>query len=122
MVQDGTLFKSKIFRSLFALCIAIVVVGALMKILHWPYANELLLAGFLSTILFYSVRSLLKRPKRWLDLLKWGWVVSICIVSPFRIFHWPTTEALVQLPNVLFLGLLLIYLRKIMLERAQLSE
>ena len=67
----------------------------------------------------YSTWFLLKRNKGLFDFLKWGWVVLTCVFVVTKIFHWYQL-AIGETQSVFQLSLLLAFLRKLMLERAQL--
>ena len=121
IVQDGTLFKSKIFKRLFFLSIAVTLTGVLWKIMHWYPGNYLLLAGFSAFILSYSARFFLKPEKVLFDYLKWGWVVSTCVLIVCKIFHW-YPNVVVQLQSIFQLALMLAFLRKVMQQRSQLPR
>jgi len=119
IIQDGTLFKSKVFKRVLSVCAAITVIGVLWKIMHWYPASILLLTGFSSFAIAYTVWFLKKPGKTLIDFLKWGWVVLTLIMAACKIFHWPTL-VIAPAQYVFQLALLLAFLRKIMIERAKL--
>ena len=121
IIQDGTLFKSKVYRNIFIPCVLLVILGAGWKILHWAFADILFLSGFTIITVAYTAWFIQKQPKVSLDFLKWAWVLSTSIALVFTVFHRPGNAPLKQLCNVFLLVLLLAFLRKIILLRRPLA-
>jgi len=61
---------------LFRLSIAIVLLGALLKIMHWPYAAMALTVGTFGVIFFYTLRFILKSDKKLIDVVKFIFILS----------------------------------------------
>ncbi len=67
--------------------IAILLVGALFKTMHWSGASVLLLTGGIGIAIFYSLRFLQKNPKSFLDYTKLFLLLSFLLHYTFRVFH-----------------------------------
>lgn len=74
LLINGTLIKTKHFRLLKG-SIALIIIGALFKILHWEYHKTLIVIGFLSIVLIYFLSFLNKPIKKRLNYLKLAWVI-----------------------------------------------
>jgi hypothetical protein len=74
LLLNGTFIKtkySKIAQGIFA----IVIVGSLFTIMHWPYGTLILVSGFAGIVIVYFLSFLKKPIKNRLDILKLAWVV-----------------------------------------------
>ncbi|NRD18562.1 hypothetical protein HNV08_00770 [Winogradskyella eckloniae] len=84
--------NSKILTFPLRLTVIILTFGALFKIMHWPYAAQLMLIGSVSIGLLYSIRFLKKADKSRLDYVKLSlillWVFSY-LVKAFHIIYLP---------------------------------
>ena len=79
LVMNGTFIKTKYFRILKGI-IAIILIGALVKILHWEFhginGNLILTIAFLGIMTTYFFSFLNKPLKKRLDFLKLVWVLT----------------------------------------------
>jgi hypothetical protein len=73
LINNGTL-RSTWFWFLILGCVLLALLGAMFKIMHWPYANMMLLAGLCSIGLAYLASFLRKPSKGIFDVLKLIWV------------------------------------------------
>jgi hypothetical protein len=100
--------------------INIFLVGALMKILHWPGANNVLTAGLGSVILFFLPAASLSayrdeedKTMYWVYLS--GFVCAVIVLSGalFKVVRWPGADILLRIgviiPYVLFLPVYLVH-------------
>jgi hypothetical protein len=69
--------------------IALLIAGALFKIMHWPGANVMMLVAYAVIPPLYIVRYFKKTEKKLIDHVKLLLVFSWCLASAFRVFHWP---------------------------------
>ena len=74
LLINGTFIKTKYFRILKGV-IAIIIIGALFKIMHWEYNSLILITGFIGIILTYFFSFINKPIKKRLDYLKLAWVI-----------------------------------------------
>lgn len=83
----GTFIKKK---SLWAsgLGIIIIIIACLFKILHWSWANELILLGSAILIIQYSIHFIRKVEKGIIDYLKWVYVLFSFTLIPGRVLHY----------------------------------
>jgi len=85
MITNGTFIKTRYFKIAQG-CIAIIIIGALLKILHWTtYANLIFVVGLLGIMTSY-ILSFIKKPiKKRLDYLKLLWVI-VSYISGILVF------------------------------------
>jgi hypothetical protein len=69
LLVNGTFYSSKLFQLAVAL-IGVVILGALLKILHSPFADPALFLPFLLVFIVYVIHFRSKKPKTPLDILK----------------------------------------------------
>ena len=90
LVLHGTFIKTKYFR-IFKGIMAIVIIGALIKILHWEFqgvnGNNILTVGFIGIMVTYLFSFLNKPIKNRLDFLKLAWVISSYSVGILIFLH-----------------------------------
>ncbi|WP_425076376.1 GldL-related protein [Psychroserpens sp. S379A] len=77
------------------LALVIIIYGALFKVMHWPYAQQLMLIGSILVALLYCIRFLLKINKVQLDYVKLALVLFWFLSYSNTAFH------LIDLPYVL---------------------
>ncbi|WP_460220397.1 GldL-related protein [Psychroserpens sp. MEBiC05023] len=85
------------------LALIILIYGALFKVMHWPYANTLMLYGSVAIAVFYTIRFLNKKEKIRLDYIKLGLVLLWVFNYLTTIFH------LFKLPYILEIILLIVF-------------
>lgn len=81
--------SNTLFRKLFFLSAAIFTMGLLFKILHWPYATELILISLLSVCVFIIPYYLKINEPLMLRILKPAFLFTITLFTLMRILHWP---------------------------------
>ena len=86
MFQSGNTKLKSIIPLFFLL--GLVVVGFVFKIMHWPMANLMLIAGAICLLVFYGFHFYKKEQKTEFDYIKLIWIVAFsstifCIV--FRV-------------------------------------
>ncbi|MFI0427953.1 hypothetical protein [Mariniflexile sp. HMF6888] len=86
LIRNGTFIRTKYFR-IFKGVIAIIIIGALFKIMHVPYNNIILTIGFVLCVLIYCFSFIKKPIKKRLDYLKLLWVVVAYPGAVLRILH-----------------------------------
>ena len=82
--------------------LGVTTIGALMKIMHWPLASQLILTGIISIPIIYSVRIFAKKEKQLLDFLKLAWVISYGSYAFISIQHLPFKAEMLIIESVLF--------------------
>lgn len=110
LIKYGTLVTNKFYRTLIKFGVIVSVVGAMMKIMHWPFADELLIIGLISTPLVYSIFFLKKETKSGLDFLKLAWVNSAYFTSLFTIMHWGIPFEFRYFPQIIFVLLFFLFI------------
>ena len=53
MAQSKT--RAKVMNMVYGLGAAVVILGALFKIMHWPFGNEMLILGLCTEALVFTV-------------------------------------------------------------------
>lgn len=91
LLVNGTFIKTKFFRYSKGV-IAIVILGILFRIMHWPYGQILFSVGFLGIPVCYVLSFIQKSIKKRLDILKLLWVVLAFGGGTFSTLHWINDE------------------------------
>jgi len=95
LLINGTFIKTRFFKisqGFFAL----ILIGAVLKILHWTtYSNLIMIIGIIGIIISYLLSFLKKPIKKRLDYIKLSWVIvgyTLSILSLMRIIRLELTE------------------------------
>lgn len=91
LLRNGTFLKTRYSRIAMGLT-ALMIIGALFKIMHWSFQNILLLIGCIGIVFSYLLYFVQKPIKKRLDYLKLAWVVIKYVGALFAINHIITTE------------------------------
>ncbi len=67
--------SKKVYKNHLRAALAVLLMGMLMKVLHWPYASGIIFTAFLAILVLYTVRFLKKEEKKTIDLIKMGLVL-----------------------------------------------
>ncbi len=86
LVRNGTFIRTKYFR-IFKGVLAIIIIGALAKILHWQHNNLIMVIGFVSAVLVYFLSFINKPIKKRLDYLKLLWVIVAYAGALLKYLH-----------------------------------
>lgn len=86
LIRNGTFIRTKYFR-IFRGFFAIIIIGALFKIMHWKYTNIIMIVGFVLAVITYVLSFLNKPIKKRLDYLKLLWVVIAYTGGTLRFLH-----------------------------------
>jgi hypothetical protein len=88
---------------------AIILIGVLFRIQHWPYGGLLIFMGLSAVLFAYFVRFLNKNNKGFIDFIKVLWIGTAFIGSYFKINHWPNGDLIIYSSSGIFwLGLIYI--------------
>jgi len=72
--------------------VVILIIGALFKVMHWPYSQKLMFIGGIAIGVLYVLRFLYKKSKQRLDYIKLAivllWVLSY-LVKAFHLYNIP---------------------------------
>lgn len=71
--------------------LACLIVGMLMRILHWPYAGGIILVSFFTIAILYSIRFSKKTEKKPVDYIKMVLVLFWTTNGALRILDFPYT-------------------------------
>jgi len=88
MYQKGT-FKRSLMKRLSFLALAVLIIGGLFKIQHWPGSSGLILGSVCLLAIFYTIHFLGKQDKRLLDWAKCLYVISTLALINILAFHLP---------------------------------
>ncbi len=103
LLKQGTLTNSKPFFQLILAFLGLTLIGAMIKIMHWPFANLILIIGPVSIPIIYSIHFFKKQDKHRLDILKFAWVTAFYTTAIFLIHHFPLGHELQTIEGLLFL-------------------
>ena len=118
LLQNGTFIFTKYFRWI-KFIISFILIGTLIKILHWEfYADWILTIGMASIILIYGISFFKKPIKNLLDYLKLFWVIANFALS-IAVFLHLINRDLLQISNYI-LWLAVIVFVKTKLDSKQL--
>jgi Ca2+/Na+ antiporter len=81
------------------------IVGAFMKLMHWPLGSLILFAGLLPTPIVYGIHFLQKQVKSRLDILKLVWVEFFFLIVIMIFCHFPFRYPFIAIEGLLFLML-----------------
>ncbi len=93
MLRESDIYSTNYFR-IINLGIAIYIVGALFKILHFDGADLLLLTSLSSVGLTYFIRTANKKNINLLDISKCVWIMIACANTIFNLLHWMYADIL----------------------------
>jgi hypothetical protein len=113
LLKNGSFFQSRHFR-LVSLAFAVIILGTLFKIMHWPFAAPLLIIGMLIIPVIYLIHYYYKPEKEVLDLLKLIWVLSFFILKLLLMLHWIRDDYNMVLINgiLFFLIIVMVFYEK----------
>ena len=87
LIVNGTFIKTKYFKIAQGV-IAVIIIGALLKILHWTsYANLIIIGGLIGIIILYFLSFLKKPIKKRLDYIKLIWVIVSYTLGILSFLH-----------------------------------
>lgn len=69
------------------ICIAIIILGSLLKILHQPFGVEIIASGYLGLFLIYGVYFIEKDNKTLNDFIKILWFSLVLLLKPLQLYH-----------------------------------
>lgn len=95
--------QNKILRVPLRITISILIFGILFKIMHWPYANIIIVSAFSLIAVFYLIRFLYKEGKTSLDVIKLTLILSWSFNGITVILHLPNYTAIKLITPVCFL-------------------
>jgi hypothetical protein len=113
LLKNGSFFQSRYFR-LVSSGFAVVILGSLFKIMHWPFAGPILITGMLIIPVIYLIHYYHKSKKEALDFLKLIWVLSFFTLKLSLLLHWYKDGYNMTLINgiLFFLIIILVFYEK----------
>ena len=87
LVSNGTFIKSRAFRFSF-IAVALLILGSLFKLMHWPYGDYIFIIGSLFFLVQYSIWFVKKPVCIFLDYLKISWLYVTTFSALIIIFQW----------------------------------
>ncbi|MBC8045585.1 MAG: hypothetical protein H7Y00_02185 [Fimbriimonadaceae bacterium] len=108
IIRNGNILKSNHYRYIF-IGLAIVIVGALFKILHLPYADLLICCGYAFIGIIYISWTAFKKPVYLLDILKCVWVLSVLANGIFKLYYFPYQLYIIIMSCAVFIAMLSVY-------------
>lgn len=91
LAKHGTFIYSPEYRFV-KLAIAIVLIGVLFKIMHWPFSAYMLILGAMSISILYLYHLIKNNRTKWSDFLKLFVILTVSVGRLFKIFHWPYSK------------------------------
>jgi hypothetical protein len=87
------------------LAIGIVIIGAMLKIMHWSFLAQVLLLGYLAVFLSYLIFKLRHVKSEWISWIKILFLLTFLGGRYFSLIHWPYYQEL-TIVSVLLLGII----------------
>ena len=103
LLRHGSIIKARPFFQLILVFIGITIIGAMTKIMHWPFNSIILITGLLGIAIIYFVRFIKKQNKDILDILKLLWLTVLIFATIFTTQHFPFGHELKGIEGILFL-------------------
>ncbi len=105
LVLNGSLLKTK-YLLLIIMGFGLSLIGGLIKVLHWNYANILVILGTCIVLFSYLVSFINKREKRHLDILKLIWVIAYLGNIISHLFHISSNDYAIISITILWLAII----------------
>ncbi|MDJ1497171.1 hypothetical protein QNI19_29805 [Cytophagaceae bacterium DM2B3-1] len=102
ILSQSQIIIHKLYFSGIVISNVIMIMGFMFKIMHWPMAMELLVAGCILSMLIYVISFLIKSTKSHLDILKVLWVLVMYITVLLVMYDVPYRHEWIGLPSILF--------------------
>lgn len=109
LYKNGTFQHSRLSRFT-GLSIAMIIIGTMFKLMHWPGAAVLFGLAIILIVVLYTIHFSSKHPKQFLD---WGKLLILILVlsgRSFRFFHWKNAYELQYISSFIFLSFILYYI------------
>lgn len=107
LAKNGHFFNSNWFVRC-KIAIPFILIGALFKIQHYPFASTLLIAGFAIVLVCYLSYFITKKDKNIIDVLKLLWVITEITGRALKINHFPYGKVMLYYVSPLLLFVLLV--------------
>ena len=91
---DKPEIEKKKFSLAISISVAVMLMGMLLKIIHYPFAALTVLTGQCLISLFYILRFISRTDKNALSIIKLVFVLSYCITGALNILDWPYSAPL----------------------------
>lgn len=112
LLKNGT-FAYTPFAKWINFSAGIIIIGALIKIMHWPGADIMLIVGLLSVPVIYTIYFFAsKRSLNLQSILKVLFVYGTVLWRLFTIEHWPYANELQQISELVLLLILVLFFSK----------
>jgi hypothetical protein len=111
LLKNGTFIRSREYRFL-GLAIAFSILGIMFNIMHWQFGAQLLLIGFISIFLLYTIHFIKKPVKRWMDWGKWLFVFLFLLGKIISGNHWEFGPEIITVSFLLLVILLFRYINE----------
>ncbi len=105
LLMNGTFIRTRYFNMLKGV-FAILVLGALVKMMHWGYDNILMTIGFAGIVVVYFLSFQKKPVKKRLDYLKLAFVIVTYVISILDYLHFIGDEYNYLSKSLLWLAVL----------------
>jgi hypothetical protein len=94
LLKNGTFIKSAQYR-LARLGIAVLLIGVMFKIMHWPFSAAMLIVGCMSFSALYLYYLIKNNHTRWSHYLALFFILTFSIGTLLKLFRWPYSEEVV---------------------------
>lgn len=110
IAKNGGFIKTHEYR-IALLGVAIMLVGAMFKIQHYPFSKEILALGYFSILLSYPIYMFLNKQTEWRNFVKLIFLTSILTGKYFKIIHFPYSEQITFIGMIILIVLVVDFLK-----------
>ncbi len=108
MYYTGT-FKRTIAERLCYFAFALLAIGMLFKLQHWPYGGIMILISLAAVMVIYTIHFMLKRQKKLLDWMKEATIVTKAVAAMSWMLHWMYRYELLVTSTVMLILLVTVF-------------
>lgn len=109
LLQNGTFLKQKKYVRIILMLSSLLLIGAVMKIMHWKYGTLLLIISVAAIPLVYFHHFFRKRNKIFTDYLKLIFVITNYIGAIFKLQHYLHADQLLWIASITYNLLLIVF-------------
>lgn len=109
LLKNGTFINTRLYRFI-SLSIAVLIVGTMFKIMHWPGSSFMIIIGIGSILIFYMIHFLKKNNKNLIDYGKAFVLTLILSARLINFFHFAYGYELLYLSYFVFISFTFYYI------------
>ena len=111
IVKNGRFLKTSYFRFI-GIGVSAIIIGAMFKIMHWPYASLILGFGYGWIAILYLIHQIINKNRRWIDWLKLLCLTMLLASKYFQTMHWPYNDEIYIISILLLIVIVIEYIKR----------